>query len=242
MSQVYEASLRGQKVAVKIRHPKIEKNIDMDVTLVFAISRFLAHLSRIFEIPINEQSLKDMLNEQLDFRREGENLARFNKIFKNPDVCFPVPYPDTREEVLIMSYIEGRPITYYEKNKNEMNKFIARVGANAFFEMLIQHNFVHADCHGGNIMVSITDIPHSPLTYIKYYWRMLKNNLWNRSIKLMLDSDILKRFCDEQNEEDLVLRREMLQVGKMVKVTLIDVGMVIELEQKKREYFINFLS
>ena len=44
-----------------------------------------------------------------------------------------------------MSFIEGMPITHYEKNKNPMNKFIARVGTNAFFEMLIQNNFVHAD-------------------------------------------------------------------------------------------------
>ena len=77
-----------------------------------------------------------------------------------------------------------------------MNKFIARVGANAFFEMLIQHNFVHADCHGGNIMVSITDIPHSLMGHVKYFWRAAKNNLWNKSIKLMLDSELLKKFCD----------------------------------------------
>ena len=141
-----------------------------------------------------------------------------------------------------MSFIEGMPLTHYEKNKNPMNKFIARVGTNAFFEMLIQHNFVHADCHGGNIMVSIQNIPHSPTTYLNYYWRMLKNTIWNKSIKIMLTSQILKKFCDEQNEEDLYLRQEMLQLGKEVKVTLLDVGMVIELEQNKREYFINFLS
>ena len=34
----------------------------------------------------------------------------------------------------------------------------------------------------------------------------------------------------------------MWDVGKEVKVTLIDVGMVIELEEQKRNYFINFLS
>ena len=127
------------------------------------ISRFFSFFSKIFEIPINEQSLKDMLRDQLDFTKEEKNLMKFNKIFTNPDVLFPIARPETTEEVLIMSFIEGRPITYYEKNYDPMNKFIARVGANAFFEMLIQHNFVHADCHGGNIMVSITDLPPSPL-------------------------------------------------------------------------------
>ena len=79
-----------------------------------------------------------------------------------------------------------------------MNKFIARVGANAFFEMLIQHNFVHADCHGGNILVSIKDLPLTPATYLRNYWMIAKNFFWNKGIKFMLDSEILKTFCDEQ--------------------------------------------
>ena len=32
---------------------------------------------------------------------------------------------------------------------------MARIGASAFFEMLMMHNFIHADCHGGNIYISL---------------------------------------------------------------------------------------
>lgn len=66
--------------------------------------------------------------------------------------------------------------------------------------------------------------------------------MWNKIIRLMLDSDILKKLCDEQTREDLYLKRELMKVGDSVKVILLDVGMVIELEKAKRNYFINFLS
>lgn len=31
------------------------------------------------------------------------------------------------------------------------------MGADTFFEMLMKHNFIHADGHGGNIIVNITE-------------------------------------------------------------------------------------
>lgn len=49
------------------------------------------------------------------------------------------------------------PITYYEEEEHELRPVIARLGAETFFDMLIKHNFIHADAHGGNIMVEITD-------------------------------------------------------------------------------------
>jgi predicted unusual protein kinase regulating ubiquinone biosynthesis (AarF/ABC1/UbiB family) len=47
-------------------------------------------------------------------------------------------------------------MTDFERHYNKkIRSYVARVGASAFFEMLFQHNFVHVDCHGGNIMVKI---------------------------------------------------------------------------------------
>ena len=87
-----------------------------------------------------------------------------------------------------MSYIEGKPISYYENNYHEQNKFIARVGASAFFEMLIQHNFIHADCHGGNIFINFKYHENEFLKYVKYYWRGMKNWVWNNMVRVMLTS------------------------------------------------------
>ena len=34
-----------------------------------------------------------------------------------------------------------------------MNKLIAQIGINTVCKMMIYDNFVHADCHGGNILI-----------------------------------------------------------------------------------------
>jgi predicted unusual protein kinase regulating ubiquinone biosynthesis (AarF/ABC1/UbiB family) len=52
--------------------------------------------------------------------------------------------------------VEGKPITYFEDHPHALNKTIARIGAMTFFEMLFKYNFIHADCHGGNIIVKIS--------------------------------------------------------------------------------------
>lgn len=43
---------------------------------------------------------------------------------------------------------------------------IARLGAAAFFEMLIKNNLIHADCHGGNILVEVTPKRSSTLSLL----------------------------------------------------------------------------
>ena len=54
---------------------------------------------------------------------------------------------------MVETFVEGVPVTYYEKQKHPLNKVIARLGSTTFFEMLMKNNFIHADCHGGNILI-----------------------------------------------------------------------------------------
>ena len=72
----------------------------------------------------------------------------------NKDVKFPLPFVEnTNDCCLVETFVEGVPITYYERHPHRLNAVIARLGATTFFEMLMKNNFIHADCHGGNIMV-----------------------------------------------------------------------------------------
>jgi aarF domain-containing kinase len=80
-------------------------------------------------------------------------------MFKYSDkVKFPVAIESgSGSSVLVETFVEGMPITYYESHPHMLNKVIARIGATTFFEMLMKNNFIHADCHGGNIMVRILE-------------------------------------------------------------------------------------
>lgn len=67
IGQVYRAKLKGKEVAVKVRHPNVGKNIERDIELMFAFCRALSKLSKFFEVPITEDSLKNILASQLSF-------------------------------------------------------------------------------------------------------------------------------------------------------------------------------
>lgn len=78
MSQVYKAVYKGKKVAVKVRHPEVDRYIQRDVQLLFEISRFLSIFSKRFQLPVGEESMKKTLFEQIDFNIEKDNLITFN--------------------------------------------------------------------------------------------------------------------------------------------------------------------
>ena len=72
------------------------------------------------------------------------------------------------------TFVEGVPITFYESNKHKLNAVIARLGATTFFEMLMVNNFIHADCHGGNILV---DIRERTPTFFGEIWDYISEKL-----------------------------------------------------------------
>ena len=93
MSQVYKAIYKGKKVAVKVRHPEVDKYIQRDVNILFGISKFLSLFSKSFEIPVGENSLKKTLVDQIDFNIEKDNLKTFNTHFLgNENVTFPYAF------------------------------------------------------------------------------------------------------------------------------------------------------
>lgn len=78
VSQVYKAKYQGKKVAVKVRHPGVEKYIQRDINILFFFSRFLSLFSRSFSLPVSQVSMKKTLIDQIDFNNEKDNLLIFN--------------------------------------------------------------------------------------------------------------------------------------------------------------------
>lgn len=115
VSQVYKATYKGRKVAVKVRHPGVEKYIQRDINILFFISRFLSRFSRRFSLPVSEVSMKKTLIDQIDFNNEKDNLLIFNEMFKdNASVKFPFPFSEnTNDSFLVETFAEGVPITYF---------------------------------------------------------------------------------------------------------------------------------
>jgi predicted unusual protein kinase regulating ubiquinone biosynthesis (AarF/ABC1/UbiB family) len=77
-----------------------------------------------------------------------------------------------------------------------MNRLIANIGAKAFFSMLMKHNFVHADCHAGNILVRIKESPNAITNYMYSIANRVTSYVLAKIIKYGMNSDFLRRLSE----------------------------------------------
>lgn len=94
-------------MAVKVRHPNVDKHIERDVNLLFFLSYLASFISPTMEVPVGKDSLKKTLTDQIDFTFEMRNLNKFRQMFKGrSDVLFPNPIASTTiDTVLVESFV-----------------------------------------------------------------------------------------------------------------------------------------
>jgi len=161
ISQVHYAVLNsGEKVAVKVQRPGIEKVISQDLNILRDLAYFVDNhtkFGKIYDFSSMVNEFEYTIKNELDFTREGENADTFrdnfskDKVVKVPEVNWTY----TSRRVLTMEYIEGIGIDDYESlekagiNKRETAKRIAESLCN----QVLRDGFFHADPHPGNIKV-----------------------------------------------------------------------------------------
>lgn len=182
---VYQATLKnGTKVVVKVRRPGIKELFMADLQVLdwFAgLAEFLTILRPGFTRKLRIE-LREILMEELDFRREGrfEDIFRRNakktgwKFFTAPRVYFEF----SGDEVLVQEFVSGlwlwEVIAITEQKSaqglaklREMNidpKVVARRILLAFFWSADEHVFFHADPHPANILIR----PNNEITFIDF--------------------------------------------------------------------------
>lgn len=164
LSQVHLAELRsGRIVAVKIQRPKIKEQIIEDLEMLKELGQFLDE-KEIFgkhyywEDRVN--AFKAILLDELDFRKEAQNLKIFSRNLKEFDLIIPSPVMDyTNERILTMEYISSsnistlHPLLKLELEGEELIKELLR----AYLKQIFIDGFVHIDPHPGNIYLSDTN-------------------------------------------------------------------------------------
>jgi aarF domain-containing kinase len=165
ITQVYKAVLKmGPKshtVAVKVMHPKVREQMQLDLNLFWTVLKFCARLPMLkdylywSDIKSSLQEFEIMMVSQMDLRNEADNLMRFNENFKNnPQIEFPKPYVGyVTRDVLIESFEEGVFISEYYEAPTDAKMRLADIGLSGFLNMLFIDCFFHDDLHPGNILV-----------------------------------------------------------------------------------------
>ncbi len=161
IAQVHAARLLDNtEVMVKVQRPNIERLIERDISI-------LRGLAELFESYVPDMAVYNprgiveefarTISRELDFFIEAANAGRLRENFLGSDILYvPRIFPEvSSRHVLVIERIVGFRIDEFERidRAGFDRKELSRNGAAAFFQMVFQDGFFHADPHPGNIFV-----------------------------------------------------------------------------------------
>jgi aarF domain-containing kinase len=163
IAQVHTAKLRdGTPVVIKVQRPGIIARCMADMKLMRLLARMVARMKKNVELANPVGVVDDFtktLTEELDFRREAENLDRFNDIMRelgHKHIHAPVPHHEyTTRRVLVMERFSGLRVDRFEEIRargiDGESKLVD--GLRAWFQCVVFYGFFHGDVHAGNLML-----------------------------------------------------------------------------------------
>lgn len=146
-------------VAIKVVHPGVKRQVEIDLLLMKAGSWLLNCLPGLKWLSLCEvvAEFEKLMIKQIDLRFEARNMERFRDNFRDVDyVKFPTPLrPFVTRTILVETFEESEPISNYLRSEipQEVKQKIARMGVDTMLKMVFVDNFVHGDLHPGNILV-----------------------------------------------------------------------------------------
>jgi aarF domain-containing kinase len=163
IAQVHTAKLRdGTPVVIKVQRPGIIPRCMADMKIMRFMAKQLSKIKRDAELANPVGVIDDFtatLTEELDFRREAENLDKFNDIMRelgHKNIRAPVPHHEyTTRKVLVMEKFNGLRVDRFEEIKargiDGETKLVD--GLRAWFQCVVFYGFFHGDVHAGNLML-----------------------------------------------------------------------------------------
>lgn len=160
IAQVHAAHCAGKRVVVKVRHPKVDEELLLDLELLRRAAT-VAHewlpSLRWLNAPQTLAQFEVAMSGQCDLSQEAKHLEAFRVNFRRkaawmvfPQVLFASP------AVLVETYEAGELATDFVRRGTEVARaeaqFVIARGEDAYLQMLLVDNFMHADLHPGNLV------------------------------------------------------------------------------------------
>uniref|UniRef100_A0A3P8NUH8 AarF domain-containing protein kinase 1 n=1 Tax=Astatotilapia calliptera TaxID=8154 RepID=A0A3P8NUH8_ASTCA len=158
LAQVHKAVLHdGKTVAVKIQHPKVQKQSANDILVMEVLLKAVHWLFPDFALMWLVEEAKKNMPLELDFLNEGRNaekvadmLAHFH-FLKIPMIHWNL----STKRILTMEFADGGQVNdrdYMQTHGINVNEISENLGK-MYSEMIFVHGFVHCDPHPGNVLV-----------------------------------------------------------------------------------------
>lgn len=154
IGQVHRAVTKtGDRVAVKVQYPDIDKAIANDLKSLSMLEMMIAPVGRRYQSKETIEEIKAVFLAELDYGLEAENAERFRRIHAGDDeIVVPrVWNAFSTKRVLTLEMIEGEDYASFtaratQEERNQASATIWRF----MFRALFKHGILYADPHPGN--------------------------------------------------------------------------------------------
>ena len=182
LGQVHKAKLySGEEVVVKVQRPGLKQLFTIDLAILKRIAHYFQNHPRWGKnrdwLGIYEECCR-ILWQETDYLNEGRNADTFRRNFREENwVRVPrVYWRYVSPRVLTLEYLPGIKISHYDaiEAAGLDRKILARLGAKAYLQQILDGGFFHADPHPGNIAVS----PEGALIFYDFgMMGLIENNI-----------------------------------------------------------------
>jgi predicted unusual protein kinase regulating ubiquinone biosynthesis (AarF/ABC1/UbiB family) len=154
IGQVHRATTRGgERVAVKVQYPGIDKAIENDLKSLGMLETMMAPIGRRYHSKEGFEEIRAVFLAELDYSLEAETCDRFRRIHEgDDDVVIPrVHHSLTTRRVLTCELIGGVDYAAFCKEAPQRDRDLAGETIFRFmFRALFRYGLLYADPHPGN--------------------------------------------------------------------------------------------
>src|SRR5580698_2328607 len=154
VGQVHRAVTRGgERVAVKVQYPGIDRAIENDLKGLSMLETMIAPVGRRYHSKEGLEEVKSVFLAELDYGLEAQTADTFRRIHQeDPEIVIPrVHHSLTTRRVLTCELMDGVDYATFCENASREDKDAAGQTIWRFmFRALFRHGRLYADPHPGN--------------------------------------------------------------------------------------------
>jgi predicted unusual protein kinase regulating ubiquinone biosynthesis (AarF/ABC1/UbiB family) len=165
IAQTHRATLKdGREVALKVQRPGLLPVVEQDIALIRAIASLVAQteFGKLYDVVTLAEEFSQALRAELRFTQEAtytdqlrSNLGR-SRWFDPAQLVVPqIIWEHTTDQLLVMEWLDGKPLLLAEfaptEDERSEKRAIANLLLRAFFQQVCLDGFFHADPHPGNL-------------------------------------------------------------------------------------------
>jgi predicted unusual protein kinase regulating ubiquinone biosynthesis (AarF/ABC1/UbiB family) len=154
IGQVHRATTRGgERVAVKVQYPGIDRAIENDLKSLSMLEMMVAPIGRRYQSKEALDEIKSVLMAEVDYGREAEAADLFRRAhLDDRDIVVPrVVHSLSSKRVLTLEMIGGVDYATFAERAPKVDRDAAGATLARFmFRSLWRHGLLYADPHPGN--------------------------------------------------------------------------------------------